>query len=178
MTSWLNDYSLAIGERDRKEKAEKDLYNKCQQQEAQCFDSVDNSVNLDTRLAIRTAAYHPTPTEIENPARKDGSISAYSKFILDAKEQTPSVTNVDFLQQAIQDLGEAQRIRGTMELRLQQLADQTKKLFAQTKANGNRITELTLERTQLAAKLRDRDEELKGKAKLLVVSLQQPQCLT
>lgn len=43
------------------------------------------------------------------------------------------------------------------------------KLGTRSKTEGKRITELTAEKTVLTTKLRDRDEELRGKAKLLEV---------
>lgn len=56
-----------------------------------------------------------------------------------------------------------------MEIRLRQLAGQAQGLATKTKGDGRRIAELTMEKMQLAARIRDRDEELRGKAKLLEV---------
>lgn len=109
-------------------------------------------------------------TKTQIPAKNEKSIVECNKIQLDAKgQQSPSSIDMDILQKALQDLGEAQRSRGVTELRLLQLADQTKKLFTQSRSNCKRIAELTSEKAQLAARMRDRDEELKAKTKLLEV---------
>lgn len=51
----------------------------------------------------------------------------------------------------------------------QALAEEIHKLQAQTGQDRKRIGELVQERTGLATRMRDRDEELRGKAKLLEV---------
>ena len=130
----------------------------------------DNLVHIDTRLADRLAAHQSMSTKNQIPAKNEKSIVECNKIQLDAKgQQSPSFVNNDALQKALQDLGEAQRSRGATELRLLQLADQTKKLFSQSRSNCKHIAELTSEKTQLAARMRDRDEELKAKSKLLEV---------
>lgn len=49
------------------------------------------------------------------------------------------------------------------------ITDEMQKFKTKSKTEGKRITELTAEKTVVATKLRDRDEELRGKAKLLDV---------
>lgn len=71
-----------------------------------------------------------------------------------------------------EDLSEAQRSRGAIQLQLQNLTDETKRLRLRSRADSKRINELASERTHLATRMRDRDEELRGKAKLLEVSPQ------
>lgn len=66
-------------------------------------------------------------------------------------------------------MSEAQRSRGAMQLRLQSLTEEMKKLRVRSKVDSKRIGELVSERTHLATRMRDRDEELRGKAKLLEV---------
>ena len=70
-----------------------------------------------------------------------------------------------------QDLSEAQRSRGLMETRLHSAMDELKKLNLQSFLDTKRVRELTKERTNLITGLRDRDEELRGKSKLLEVGL-------
>lgn len=130
----------------------------------------DNLVHIDTRLADRLAAHQSISTKTQTHAKNEKSTVECNKAQLDAKEQqSSSFIDTDALQKALQDLGEAQRSRGATELRLLQLADQTKKLFTQSRSNCKRIAELASEKTQLAARMRDRDEELKAKTKLLEV---------
>lgn len=82
----------------------------------------------------------------------------------------PSVADRDALIRVQEDLSEAQRSRGAIQLQLQKLTDETKRLRLRSKTDSKRISELVSERTHLATRMRDRDEELRGKAKLLEVS--------
>lgn len=84
--------------------------------------------------------------------------------------QQPSATDRDALGRIQDDLSEAQRSRGAIQLQLQSLNEETKKLRLRSKADGRRINELVSERTHLTTRRKDQDEELRGKAKLLEVS--------
>lgn len=80
-----------------------------------------------------------------------------------------SPTPGDVIAKVRQDLGEAQRSRGLMETRLQSVTDELQKLKIQSSLDSKRIGELSKEKTILTTGTRDRDEELRGKAKLLEV---------
>ena len=54
-----------------------------------------------------------------------------------------------------------------MESRLQSITEELQKLKIQSSLDHKRIGELTKERDILARSVRDRDEEIRGKAKLL-----------
>ena len=56
-----------------------------------------------------------------------------------------------------------------METRLQGVTEELQKLKIQSSLDSKRIRELTKESATLARGLKDRDEESKGKAKLLEV---------
>ncbi len=56
-----------------------------------------------------------------------------------------------------------------METKLQSVTEELKKLKIQSSLNSKKISELTKEKAILTTGLRDRDEELKGKTKLLEV---------
>ena len=66
-----------------------------------------------------------------------------------------------------QNLSEAQRSRGLLEARLQSTTDGLQKLKIQSSLDNKRIAEITKERDSLARSVRDRGDEIKGKAKLL-----------
>lgn len=57
-----------------------------------------------------------------------------------------------------------------MESKLQSITDELQKLKIQSSLDANRIRELTKDRNTLTVRVRDRDEEIKGKTKLLEVS--------
>lgn len=115
----------------------------------------------DTKLADRTSSLSiPTAPPSQPPptatARKASTHSAHP--------QSPADTERLRL-----DLAEAQRSKGELQSRLQVVAAELEKLRTQAKSAGRRIGELVQERGTLMAKLRDRDEELRGKTKLLEV---------
>ena len=68
-----------------------------------------------------------------------------------------------------QDLGEAQRSREELQAHLTKLTEELDKLRLQSRADSKRIHELFAETTSLTMRIKDRDEELRGKAKLLEV---------
>lgn len=87
----------------------------------------------------------------------------------DTRRQLNAVDR-DALNRVQEDLSEAQRSRGAIQLQLQSLTEETKRLRLRSKTDSRRISELVSERNHLATRMRDRDEELRGKAKLLEVS--------
>ena len=56
-----------------------------------------------------------------------------------------------------------------METRLQNVTEELQKLKIQSSLDNKRIGELLKEKASLSMGMRDRDEELRGKAKLLEV---------
>ena len=56
-----------------------------------------------------------------------------------------------------------------METKLQSVTDELNKLKIQSSLDNKKIRELTKEKATFATGMRDRDEELRGKAKLLEV---------
>jgi len=67
------------------------------------------------------------------------------------------------------DLAEALRARGHLQSRLKLAEEGLQGIQARVKADSKTIKELSAERAILLVKVKDRDEELRGKAQLLVV---------
>jgi Autophagy protein 16 (ATG16) len=67
------------------------------------------------------------------------------------------------------DLAAAQRSRSELQDQLTRTTTELDKLKSKTQQDARRIASLEGERTHLTLRLRDRDEELRGKAKLLDV---------
>ena len=67
------------------------------------------------------------------------------------------------------DLTEAQRSRAELQDRLTRVNSELEKLRKRSVQDGRRIKALEGDRTNLQLRLKDRDEELRGKAKLLDV---------
>ena len=125
--------------------------------------------NSDNKLADRTASLQSA--RASTPAKEDPTSSPKLKDRKAGLEQaaTPRSTTPDAIAKVRQDLTEAQRSRGLMETKLQSVTEELKKLKIQSSLDRKRISELTKEKAILTTGLRDRDEELKGKTKLLEV---------
>ena len=65
------------------------------------------------------------------------------------------------------DLGKAQQERAELQARLDRSTKDLEKLRSRSKIDNKKITQLTSELSQLSIRVRDRDEESRGKAKLL-----------
>jgi chromosome segregation ATPase len=65
------------------------------------------------------------------------------------------------------ELGKAQQERVELQARLDRATKDLEKLRSRSKVDSKRITQLTSELSQLSVRVRDRDDESRGKAKLL-----------
>ncbi|KAK0507770.1 hypothetical protein JMJ35_009659 [Cladonia borealis] len=148
MPSWRDEYSSALQQRDRREKSNQAFYD-------QYTKLADRTASLQSALASPPAKEDPT----SSPKLKDRKAS------LD--QATTRSTTPDAIAKVRQDLSEAQRSRGLMETKLQSVTEELKKLKIQSSLDRKKIGELTREKAILTTGLRDRDEELKGKTKLL-----------
>lgn len=71
------------------------------------------------------------------------------------------------LLQIRQDLARAQQDRGELQTRLEIVMKELEILKAKSKTDTQRISQLSAGVTQMTVRLRDREEELRGKAKLV-----------
>lgn len=79
----------------------------------------------------------------------------------DPSSETPLVTRLRL------ELAEALRARGQFQTRLQTAEDELTRLRAKTSSDNKTLRELAAERKMLARKLKDREEELRAKNKLV-----------
>lgn len=146
----------------------------------------------DTRLADRAAdlaSFPPVPVPPE-PTTAPAPLVARIESSSDGKKASrepprskasrlfskdgTTATSLDVLAKVREDLGEAQRSKGVMQAQLQSLNEEVAELRAQSQLDKRRIRELSVEKTNLVKRMRDLDEELKGKAKLLEVCFTLP----
>ncbi|KAL8768924.1 MAG: hypothetical protein Q9209_004979 [Squamulea sp. 1 TL-2023] len=149
MTTWRQEYLLALQARDRSEQAQKNLY------------------NAYTRLADRAASTNATKSGNgeSSPANEPSAVQLSKGASPRALLETSS--NAETLARIQKDLSEAQRSRGTLQSRLDDVSDGLQKSKLQSAKDRKRLDELALEKAALTRRLRDRDEELTGKTKLL-----------
>ena len=122
---------------------------------------------VDSKLANRAAGLdshaksHIVPVEssaADTRNRKPG----ISNFVTQASSE-------ESLTRARHDLSEAQRSKGVMQSRLDNISIELQTLKLQAQHDKRRNMELNSEKATLSIRMKDQDEELKGKAKLLEV---------
>lgn len=144
--SWRHDYLLALEVRDKSEQSQKTLY------------------DAYTKLADRTASIEKTSiTSNVNVLKPDLTAAK----VIPGQIPTQVAIEADVLSKTRTDLSEAQRSRGIMQARLQETTNDLQQLRLQSASDRKRLGELNSEKATLAIRIKDRDEELKGKAKLL-----------
>ncbi|KAK8041833.1 autophagy protein 16- interacts with Atg12p-Atg5p [Apiospora rasikravindrae] len=112
-----------------------------------------NPVNRD--LVAASAPSSPKPAADDNPA------GATDPAATAASASTPNTAQLKL------DLAEALRAKGQLQSKLKTSTTELQKLRAKSKVDDKRVHDLTAERNTLATKLKDRNEELVGKTKLL-----------
>lgn len=113
-------------------------------------------------MADRTAKTAPTPAENKQHIPPTVSSKAHS-----SGSPEPSLQEALLATRA--DLTEAQRSRAELQDKLVRVNAELEKYRKRTALDSKRLNALDGERTQLQLRLKDRDEELRGKAKLLDV---------
>ncbi|KAH8790054.1 autophagy-related protein 16 [Hyaloscypha finlandica] len=142
MTSWRDDYIQALQDRDQRERSS---YQKVD----------DDLIAAFTNLVERTAALEAE--KAANPSSSDPK----------AKETTITNTASNGAAQIRGELAEALRSNGQLQVRTKAAEAELVKLKAKSKSDRKLIEDLSKERAFLSQKLKDRDEELRGKTKLL-----------
>jgi hypothetical protein len=89
----------------------------------------------------------------------------------DPKSKNPTIINTsnDGAAQIRGELAEALRSNGQLQVRIKVAEAELVRLKAKSKSEGKLIENLSKDRAFLSQKLKDRDEELRGKTKLLDV---------
>jgi chromosome segregation ATPase len=118
----------------------------------------------DTRLADRTAelSQKPSPEALpENDAERTPAVAGKRASKLTSPPPTESLSQIR------QDLMKAQQDRAELQTRLDIVTKELETLKTKSKTDAKRITQLSAGVTQMTVRLRDREEELRGKSKLV-----------
>lgn len=129
---------------------------------------VDRVASLEAEknlLAQKLASPSPS-SQSPNPSSSDAAPSATT-----TTDNPSSATAGPSPAELKRDLAEALRSKGQLEAKLKTSTAELQKLRTKTKTDDKGLHDLTAERNTLATKLKDRNEELVGKTKLLKVSL-------
>ncbi|KAI6901880.1 hypothetical protein KC318_g3608 [Hortaea werneckii] len=155
MSDWIAQYSAALTERDARELAHKryiDAYTKL----------ADRAALLEAKPSPAVASLSPTPPS----AGKDRTdISTKPKGGHDPESAAPPPK--DLLAGLRTDLAATQRARATLQTQVEELTASISALQTQNQASSTQIAQLSRQKADIERKLRDRDEELKGKGRLV-----------
>lgn len=129
----------------------------------------DNATPAGSQLADRVAALEAEKASWQGskPALALSEKPPASKVTSTADAASSDANTV----QIKLELAEALRSKGQLQSRLKVAEGELQKLRSKTKVDNKRISDLTIERNTLMAKLKDRNEELVGKNKMLKVLL-------
>ncbi|RMY76813.1 hypothetical protein D0862_13675 [Hortaea werneckii] len=156
MSDWIAQYSAALTERDARELAHK------------------RYIDAYTKLADRTALLEakPSPAVASSPAPASTG--------KDPRSNTPTQPNRggndpesdapppnDLLAGLRTDLAATQRARATLQTQVEELTATISALQTQNQSSSTQVSQLSRQKADVERKLRDRDEELKGKGRLV-----------
>ncbi|KAI9871918.1 MAG: hypothetical protein M1830_002294 [Pleopsidium flavum] len=151
MTSWRREYLTALENRDKHEKANVEIYN--------AYTKLADGIT--PRRGIQYGQSTPDTKDTRTPDISWGQAEP------NPNARSRSSAFSEPLAGIRHDLIEAQRSKGALQAQSKAVTDELEKLKIRSKVESKRLNELAAERTVLTTRLRDRDEELKGKAKLL-----------
>ncbi|KAK4541028.1 hypothetical protein LTR36_008397 [Oleoguttula mirabilis] len=155
MSDWIEQYSAALTERDARERAHKQY------------------IDAYTKLADRTAALEAKPPPVasapspppQSPACRGRTSTPTKGKAAAIKETEQSPT--DPLARLRTDLATTQKARTTLQTQVDELTASLSALHTQHKTSTTQVTQLTRQKADVERKLKDRDEELKGKGRLV-----------
>ncbi|KAI6082897.1 autophagy protein 16 [Hypoxylon rubiginosum] len=147
MPDWRADYLTSLQEAERNNPVNKDLVDACSQ-------LADRVAALEAEKASWQGSKPALALSEKPPASKVTSTA-------DAASSDANTVQIKL------ELAEALRSKGQLQSRLKVAEGELQKLRSKTKVDNKRISDLTIERNTLMAKLKDRNEELVGKNKML-----------
>jgi hypothetical protein len=171
MSAWRKEYLQGLEDRDRREKADLEIFTSCKLGTTMLW-GIPLTGGQDTRLADRASLLSDLPREGHVPLGLECLDPAgVGRERLIAAE--PEAVRTEVLAQTVAalrlDLAEAQRSKGQLQMQLKATNKELELLKNKSDREGRALTQLSAERGTLATRIRDRDEELRGKSKLLEV---------
>ncbi|PWY84952.1 autophagy protein 16 [Aspergillus heteromorphus CBS 117.55] len=171
MAHWREEYSAALAARDRREKANQAIYDAytnladrtarlAAAQQHQSSDDQQQQHHPNTNISPSPSSSALTPSTSARPSKHPHSLT-----------QSPAPPSTLQIQESLlaarTDLSEAQRSRSELQDRLTRTTTELEKLRKRGTLDGRRVHALESEVSFLQLRAKDRDEELRGKAKLL-----------
>jgi predicted RNase H-like nuclease (RuvC/YqgF family) len=169
MASWQEQYLAALELRDSREQANKAIYDACKMHPRPSATS-DMLIIADTKLADHNASLTSesvaTPVEVASespPGRPPSSTSKAPKSASPAPSTAENVTLITLRA----DLSSAQATRVALAAEVESLNTTVSSLQSTLTSTSTTANGLARERAVLERKVRDRDEELREKDRML-----------
>ncbi|CAD6443979.1 ef6db950-3900-4f70-b1f8-c998e9587f37 [Sclerotinia trifoliorum] len=150
MTSWRDEYVKALQERDEREQAS---YQRFDRQFIEAYTQLLDRASAQTAAA----AFHDTPSSLSSSSTSQKTTSKTPK-------QTQLISSSEILQLRA-SLAEALRSSSHFQSRLKTAENALQAIRTKSISESKQIEALTRERNIMERKIRDRDEELKAKTK-------------
>ncbi|KAJ9654344.1 autophagy protein 16, interacts with Atg12p-Atg5p [Neophaeococcomyces mojaviensis] len=171
MADWKSQYLAALKARDELEKADAEIYDRC---EDVCLKHSTDADSTGTSLADHNAELRAELRKARDSAKAEAPPSTpppapLVSYAFRRQASSPQPSNdTAATAQLRQDFAKAQQDRADLQSQLESLKKEVETISLKSKSDQKKISSLTNSNTQLAMRLRDREEELRGKAKLLV----------
>ena len=150
-TDWRDSYLESLHESERNDPVNRDLV-------AACSALADRVAALEAEKAVLLLQQEQQQSDSQAQAQPTTPTPT-------TKPPPPPIDPA----QARLDLAEALRSRGQLETRLRGAEEEVRRLRARAKTDERRVRDLVAERTALAARLKDRSEELVEKNRMVTV---------
>ncbi|KAF6802401.1 autophagy protein [Colletotrichum sojae] len=148
MSDWRSEYLASFREQEKNNPVNLEIVQLCSE--------------LSDRVAALEAEKELLKSKIATESTTTtGKKEASSSSAIDTISSDPNVTQLQL------NLAEALRSNGTLQTRARTAEDEVQTLRKKNKEDARQIKQLTAERTTLSTKLRDREHELREKAKLV-----------
>ncbi|KAL8332258.1 hypothetical protein RB593_002531 [Gaeumannomyces tritici] len=161
MPDWRDEYLASLREAEQDNPVNHELIQACSQLQDRIAVLEAEKAALQETGAGAAAGAPPVPAS----SRRDAAAAAAAAAAGPAAASDPSVARLRL------DLAEALRAQGLLQSRVKTAEGELERLRSKTADDSRAIRQLTSERNVLATKVRDRDEELRGKSKLVEVGL-------
>ena len=180
MSDWLEQYSAALRARDAREQAHKPYLDACTMPRLPCppCHLPRSDCATDTKLAERTASLSAQPPPATPTAPSAAAAAAAAASSSSSSPPRPSSTpgraaggaepSAELVARLRADLASTQKARAALQAQVEELAGSVAALQQQDRAARVQMSEVMKQKGELERRVRDREEELRGKAKLVV----------
>ncbi|KAK3494586.1 autophagy-related protein 16 [Neurospora hispaniola] len=165
MPGWRDEYLSSLMDADQRNPVNRELVDTCQQ----LFDRISVLEAEKAALQQQVETYLSSSSSSSAAANKprDRDTTKTDAVASDSTTTAPTAADSALLARLRVDLAEALRAKGDFQRRLNVVEEELVRLRTKTTTDNKTLQTLTAERKTLTIKLRDREEELRAKSKML-----------